>query len=358
MPESTSIRALLRAWLVSGEAPSAADPARADALIEAAAAQGLVGLLHEAVHDDPRWPAPARQRLHVTRRALLGRGIHQLDLAERVRGVLAQAGLRVLPLKGAALVERLYDSAADRPMADVDLLVLERWDAARQVLMDGGFVPQERADHAWSLRDPASGLLVELHHGLTSCPRLHPIDAARLWERSRPGAGQVARVPAAEDLLVQLALHAAFQHGLVLSLVQWLDLRRLLEREPLDPSRLAECAAAAHAQAALELALATAGAVVAAPLESVLGVRPRVPRWLERRLTRPLEFVAPNRPALARLRWHLAAGRRRALLAGTLRPARGDAPAPSAWARVRLDCARVAGLASRWLRPRARRDHI
>ena len=44
-------------------------------------------------------------------------------------------------------------------------------------------------------------------------------------------------LPSAEDLLVQLAAHAAFQHGLWLHLVQYLDFSRLLSR-PLDEGQL------------------------------------------------------------------------------------------------------------------------
>lgn len=352
MLESTSSRAALREWLVSGRPPDPGSGAEAGALVEAAATQGLSGLLHEAVHDHAGWPAEVRQSLLATRRALLRRASRQLDLAERTRRGLAEQGLRALPLKGAALAEWLYDSPADRPMADVDLLVLDDWDAALRVLLASGLTPEERADHAWSLREPHGGLLVELHRGLTSCPRLHPVDAAGLWSRSLPAGGQVQRRPAPEDLLVQLALHAAFQHGLVLSLVQWLDLRRLLEREPLDAARVAACARDACATAALASTLAVAARVVGAPLPAWARVPPRLERWLAPRLARPLTFVAPAPPSLARLRWELAAGRRWRLVADTLHPATGALSDPRfAW-RLAHGLARGGRLAWRWLRPR------
>jgi len=119
---------------------------------------------------------------------------------------------------------------------------------------------------------------------------------------------------------VQLALHAAFQHGLALSLVQWLDFRRLLEREPIDASRLRAVAAASRAEVPLGAALLAAEAVVKAPVPSPL--RPPLPaslrRWLEPRLVEPLAFVGPSEAPLGRVRWELLAGRRVELLWRTL----------------------------------------
>jgi hypothetical protein len=205
-------------------------------------------------------------------------------------------------------------------MSDVDVLALERWPEAVAALREAGFAEVARGDHAWAFRDPGRAGIVELHRSIVSAPGLFPLDPEGLWARSRPGRGQLSRLPSAEDLLLQLALHAAFQHGLVLSLVQWLDFRRVLEREPLDASRLLALAAAARAEAPLGAALLAAEAVVKAPVPSLL--RPRLPqglrRWLEPRLAEPLAFVAPSAPDLARLRWELLAGRRAELLWRTL----------------------------------------
>ncbi len=322
--ESTPARAALRAWLLSGDVPVPESNAHASVLASAAADQGVAGLLDEAVSADERWPAETRAALRDLRRALLRRGARQLDLAERAREILAKRGLRALPLKGAGLSERLYASPADRPMADVDLLALDDAEAARRVLLEHGFEPLEHADHAWSACERASGLTLELHRGLTSCPELHPVDAEGLWKRSTPGGGVLGRVPSAEDMLVHLALHAAFQHGLVVSLVQWLDVRRLLDRLPLDARRLVEAARAARAQAALGAMLACARAVVGAEVPEKLRAALALPEALERRLgarlRQPLECVAPARAPLLRLRWELSLGQRGAFVRASLFP--------------------------------------
>src|SRR6266511_3349465 len=236
MAESKASLAFLRDFLarstlppLPGEAPREA----ATGIAVAARQQGVAGLLHRALDSEGEatspWPAEVREALARDRRTALARGVRQLALAARVLDRLDRAGLRALPLKGAALLETLYDFEDERTMADVDLLVLDDWPQARALLADDGFVECGRADHAAVLRDPETGAVLELHHSVTSSPGLFPLDRDGLWSRSVPGAGQVPRLPSAEDLLVQLSLHAAFQHGLVLSLAQWLDFRRLLE---------------------------------------------------------------------------------------------------------------------------------
>src|SRR5262249_38405933 len=105
-------------------------------------------------------------------------------------------------------------------------------------------------------------------------------------------------------------------------LVQWLDFRRLRERDPPEKSALAAAARGARATACLEAALAAAAIVVGgpaapAPVESWpdgLG------RWLDQGRRDPLRAVRPTPPPLARLRWAVAAGRRGTLIAETLRP--------------------------------------
>lgn len=320
MAESKT-RALLRELAVTGTLPALPAGVAPQDLAQAARAQGVAGLLLGLVERDrPAWAAPVEASLADRRRADLVRTLAQVGLAARVLALLGSRGVRALPLKGAALAETVYDVESDRPMSDVDVLALERWPEARAALVEEGYAEVARGDHAWAFRAPGGGEIVELHRSVVSAPGLFPLDAEGLWARSRPGRGQLPRLPSAEDLLLQLALHAAFQHGLVLSLVQWLDFRRLLEREPVDVSRLVALAALARAEVPLGAALLAAEAVVKAPVPALL--RPRLPaglrRWLEPRLAGPLALVAPSAPELARLRWELLAGRRAELLWRTL----------------------------------------
>jgi len=321
-------RAALARWLVTAELPPVPDEAVASLLVEVAREQGLAGLLHQAVCEQrTRWPRAAQMALRRAEEEAFAFGVRQLDTASRVQDLLAARGIRCLPLKGAALAERLYESIAHRPMGDVDLLVLDDWPRAVGLLEEAGFARQRAADHARVFLDPSLGTAVELHRWVTSCGRLFPLDLDGAWRRSRRCTGLVKQVPSSEDLLVHLSLHAAFQHGLVLCLVQYLDFRRLLEREPPDPTLLAEVAISARAQGAVALVLEAARAVVAAPVGP--GLEKLVAEWLPSGLRHyvasqlradPSSFVVPAEPALGRVRWQLAEGRRIALVRETLRP--------------------------------------
>ena len=328
MDVSKPARASWRDWLVSGVTPAPRDPVEARALLAEAVRQGLVGLAAAAPGVMSAMPDPVRAEWARTARALLARGVHQLHLGGGLLRRLDARGVRALPLKGAAVAEVLYDSPAERPMADVDLLVLGDVTSALAILEAEDFRLVERADHALALRHTPTGAIVELHRSVTSCPGLHPHDSEGLWERREVGPGLVPWRPSAADLLVHLSLHAAFQHGFGLSLVQLLDFRRLFERLPLDPGRVLEEAAAARAEGSVVLALAAARAVVgAAPLpglEAALAARaPEPVRARARAIATgdPLDLVAPERPSLLRARFELARGRRLELVRRTLWPA-------------------------------------
>jgi hypothetical protein len=341
--------AVLRDWILTGK-----DPEVTSDLAAAAVEQGLAGLLLTGLGPSPG-PVGADEldRLRDATRGSLARGLRLIHLAGRAQGLLSRRGVRSLPLKGAALAESLYDSVGFRPMLDADLLVLDAWPDAVEALLEEGYRAAVRTDHATVFVCPITDGILELHRSVTSCPGLFPMDPNGLWLRSLPAAGPVSRLPSTEDLLVHLALHASFQHGLVLSLVQWLDFRQLLSRRAVDVDRLIALASEARALAAVGLALRAAALVVGAPLgpelAAALPLPERLRRFWERRVSSPGDFVAPAAPALARLRFELSAGRRRTLVAASL--GRG-AVEP----RLRLGEAgmRALHLARRWAIPTLR----
>ena len=206
-------------------------------------------------------------------------------------------------------------------MSDVDVLVLERFQDAVAALRDAGFAEVARGDHAWAFRDPAGerdrGAPPQRGVGARTSSRS---TAEGLWQRRRAGRSQLPAWPSAEDLLLQLALHAAFQHGLVLSLVQWLDF------PPAAGARGARRRARAGARGGvararpLAAALRVAEVVVGAPVPKALlaGVPRGMASFLDAQLATPLAFVAPSEPDLARVRLDLLAGRRARLVWRTL----------------------------------------
>jgi hypothetical protein len=165
-----------------------------------------------------------------------------------VSRALADAGLRALLVKGAALALTVYPDPAARPMRDLDLLVRPE-DEARAVaalVARGGraHAPGGRAHSAALLGETqimlplgALQVLVEVHATLDKiAPR--PIDLDAIFSRAAPAPGLPALlVPAPEDHALLLALHAAvsgFAHP-----IAFLDLELLLRRG-LDARVLAE----------------------------------------------------------------------------------------------------------------------
>ena len=373
MAESKA-RGLLRDLAAGGRIEALPDGLTAQALAESASDQGVSGLLLAGIERArPAWAEPVTESLAARRRALLVRTLGQIGLAARCVSLLEAHGIRALPLKGVVLAETVYDVESDRPMSDVDLLALERWPEAVLALRSAGFAEVARGDHAWAFRDPEGREVVELHRSVVSAPGLFPLDPEGLWARSRAGRGQLGRLPSPEDLLLQLALHAAFQHGLV-------PLARAVARLPArararDDRRPAPAGARRRpGRGAPRAALLAAEAVVAAPLPASL--RPRLPaglrRWLAPRLGEPLAFVAPSAPDLARVRWALLAGRRAELvwrtlvlpetpegderLAARVRSPSGAACASRAGRPERRSSRRPTTSASRPWRPRASRS--
>lgn len=325
MAESKAARGVLQA-LVAGEAlPPLPPGVKAEDVAAEARTQGVESLLLGAAVAHPSsWASPLKPALSDARRTGLVRTLGQIALARRALDRLEAEGIRALPLKGAVLAETVYDVESDRPMSDVDILALDRWPEAVRALESDGFVEFARGDHAFAFTDPASGGLVELHRSVSSCPGLFPMDRDAVWERSRPGSKQLRRVPSTVDLLVQLALHAAFQHGFVLSLVQWLDFKRVLESEIVDPEELDATARASRAETPLIAALVVAERVVGATIPTAIreALAPRIPRglgrWLDTRLGRPTAFLSPEAAELGRVRWELLVGRRPELLWRTI----------------------------------------
>jgi hypothetical protein len=199
-------------------------------------AQQWATLAHEALRHGVAPLVHARlQRSAATapdsvRRSLqachLRTGLENLRLLTRIAGVLQQwrsRGIDAVVLKGAYLAQWVYASPALRSMGDADLLV-RRADLARarSLLLANGW--REGATTRWTTPDGGGhqmptfsqgGAMLELHWGIEDddCP--FAIDSDGLWQRAVPVSvgGAPARALAPEDLLLHLALHAAYGHG-------------------------------------------------------------------------------------------------------------------------------------------------
>lgn len=150
-----------------------------------------------------------------------------LEELERVVERLADEGVRVSLLKGAALALTVYPHPLDRPMGDLDLLVTGgRVAEAWEILREAGWVwhresyPMElyeNRQHLPPLEDPGrNGRVVELHDALFLEGHPFRFGPRELTESARPldcGSATVL-VPGPTAHLVYTCLHFAWAHCL------------------------------------------------------------------------------------------------------------------------------------------------
>jgi hypothetical protein len=185
-----------------------------------AAIHGVSSLLASALKWDgpPGWKLfLATQRSHVaTRHRRIEGLLSQLDTRSRDESVALMA------LKGAALHNLGLYRAGERPMADVDLLLVQPRDARRaeQVLESLGFneqfanwkhqvfVPAVQTVHTDVGEHAQNYLKIELHQRIAEILPLRITDITRNVVPSRPHPGLNA-YPSNAALLMHLLIHAA-----------------------------------------------------------------------------------------------------------------------------------------------------
>ena len=139
-------------------------------------------------------PAVARQLQSAYFRDLHA-NVTLLHRRDRAVHVLAEAGVRPMVVKGAALADSLYTDPAVRPMGDIDLL------------LPAGSTTQALAALSEAHIDLRGYEIEERHHDLTM-DGMYPFDFEGMWAEARPApfGGGEALVPAPEDQLLLVAV--------------------------------------------------------------------------------------------------------------------------------------------------------
>lgn len=243
-----------------------------DAIAQIATHHRLRALLHQRVVSGAIAPPPALAAQWAA--AFRGRqadSLRQRSEIARLAGLLQDAGIEAILLKGAAIAWRGWFEPAIRPMRDLDLLVSAP-DAqhAQRLLLASGWNgdagPNLSNDKHLPGLTSQSGVLVEIHTHL-----FEPNDAA---ERARDAAFQqlvrdhAIRPPGAAlamssdtDTLLHVIVHAVLDHQFNNGPLFVFDLLALLDHGAIDWGRFWANAETIGAVRAAQLSLAFAARV-------------------------------------------------------------------------------------------------
>lgn len=220
---------------------------------------------------DEEWRSRlARQVLQVrlTQRRLRA---HLVTIAEQMQAL----GVGLATFKGVTASERWYDSEGDRPCADIDLLVAPA-DRGRAREIVAALDPdnpllgviQAIVDHG-ALQSVdlwlPDGTAVDLHFDLLKY-ETRDRRPGMIWERTRPhplAEGVSVRVLEPEIALAHLLLHLNKDRFRYLG--QFVDVARLMEREPVDWDRFAAFVTAEGLETPIGLSLEVVCEVLGVP---------------------------------------------------------------------------------------------
>lgn len=150
-------------------------------------------------------------------------------------GVLEQAGISFIPLKGAVLRER-YPEPWLRTSCDIDILVRDV-DTAARVLSENGYVNKGKGSHDILFRTPG-GMSLELHFVLIETDKRVNAVLEHVWDYADPTAPGSSRYILRDEMLYFYHLAHMAKHfsmagcGIRFFVDTWL----LTARTPCDPS--------------------------------------------------------------------------------------------------------------------------
>lgn len=262
------------------------------AIYQASLDLGLAPLLYDRLRPfkkDIRLPVDIERRLMEVYLNSAARNMRLYSELSRVLKTLKDAGIPVIPVKGAYLAEAVYGNTALRPMRDVDLLVRqEDFRKTIELLTSKGY----RAEGKAATEDVLSaqqhyppltgknGLSIEVHWTLTQPDLKDHIETKGIWHRVRPGivAGAEVSVLSPEDLIVHLCVHAALHHSLAGQLRSLFDISRTIRfyADDIDWPLMGDLARLWGAERSVYLVLVLTGryAGISVPEDFMADIRP------------------------------------------------------------------------------------
>ncbi len=296
----------------------ALEPTAWQAWFDLVARNHLAAWLVQVASPDLRssWPVAVRRELASIHYAVLLDSMVRAREARRILDALGRDSVEFIVLKGAGLFGSLYETFADRPMGDVDILVRDADEAARaaRALDSLGYLPGsgfQGHHHLAPLRSERRLLAVEIHTNLVT-PGLPAQALNGVWDRSIerefPGLPPV-QVLSPLDACLHHALHAItnpVDAPFLRDLLETSRLRQALtpEEEAVAADRVRQWGYEAWIHEALRLATTCFGT---APLSGFRSRARMVGFWAERRLAWPDAGTLGRRIGMHLARTHIEA---------------------------------------------------
>lgn len=216
---------------------------------------------------------PAAETL---RQDFLRNTARNIRLYQELKGILRklkESNIKVILLKGAFLAEKVYANIGLRPMTDMDLLIHQEDLEPAIALMKGlGYTPERpywsEVDGELHFHAPMmvkNGKFLELHWNLTRETNLSQINIDSLWGRAQPSSeGDNLWVLSPSDLVIHLAVHAAYGHQFYNQFLSLVDLAEVINHygDDLDWDEIARICEAWQAKRGTYLTLRLAREVL------------------------------------------------------------------------------------------------
>jgi hypothetical protein len=294
-----------------------------DRLIREARASNLGARIAEdlaGVTTADRLPAEVRPHLLGARRLAQRQQVATLAEVERVRAALADGGIRLVLLKGAAYLAAGLPVSRGRVFGDIDLLVSRaQLVEAESMLLKHGWISthhdeyDQRYYREWMhelppLHHVARESTLDLHHNILPSTARHPPDPALLLADAVETRAPGVFVLAPADMVLHSACHLFHEGELDNGLRDLVDLDGLLRHFGKDAAfwnRLDTRAEALHLEQPLRYALRMCELLLATPFPAALLAGRRAwPADLRERLLEQLYLrgLRPNH-RLAGDRW-------------------------------------------------------
>jgi hypothetical protein len=268
-----------------------ATPLRWDLVLQRAREHQVLPLIYRSLRllEFPAVPPGPRARLTQAFRANALRNEFLSQELARVLGLLDQAHLAVIPLKGVTLAAALYGDAAYRVCADLDILVpADQTLRARRLLLENGytspFTEEYFLEHLFPTgveciltpKREVPAFVLEIHWTVLNYSTQDDAALQDLWRLAQPGEflGRRACSLTPEWLFLYLAGHAAYHKWPL----RWLaDLHELCLAPQMDWALVKEKSARFGLGNAVGATLTACSTLLGTPVPAPLACRPLPP---------------------------------------------------------------------------------